>query len=224
VTLIEALGYAGAIFVLVTHSMKTMIPLRIMGIGTNCIMLAYGVLGSIYPTILLHAVLLPLNAIRLYQMVQLVRKVRLASQGNLSLDWLKPFMSKRHARAGETLFRKGEAAEYLFFPVSGRFRLKEIGVELQPGQAVGELGFVAPDSRRTQTVECVEAGDILTISYDKIRQIYFQNPEFGFYFLNLTTSRLFQDVSRLENELSRLRGSGAPAFGNPASQIAHASS
>jgi CRP/FNR family transcriptional regulator, cyclic AMP receptor protein len=48
----------------------------------------------------LHAALLPLNSLRLYQMLQLVKKVKAASRGDLSMDWLKPFMSKRSAKAG----------------------------------------------------------------------------------------------------------------------------
>jgi hypothetical protein len=39
---------------------------------------------------------------------------------------------------------------------------------------------------------------VLTINYDKVRELYFQNPEFGFYFLRLTSERLMQNVARLE--------------------------
>lgn len=31
-----------------------------------------------------------------------------------------------------------------------------------------------------------------------LRQLYFQNPKFGFYFLRLTSERLFRDIRRLE--------------------------
>ena len=63
---------------------------------------------------------------------------------------------------------------------------------------MGELGFVDPKNRRTQTVECIENGDVLTITYEKLLELYFQNPEFGYYFLRLTTERLMQNISRLE--------------------------
>jgi hypothetical protein len=52
---------------------------------------------------------------------------------------------------------------------------------------VGELGFLAPDNRRTQTVECVEDGEVLTITYDKLLELCFQNPHFGYYFLRLSS-------------------------------------
>ena len=47
-------------------------------------------------------------------------------------------------------------------------------------------------------MECIENGDVLTITYEKLLELYFQNPEFGYYFLRLTTERLMQNISRLE--------------------------
>src|SRR5262249_57607952 len=80
----------------------------------------------------------------------------------------------------------------------GKFLVSELGVELAPGSVVGEIGFLAPDNRRTQTVECTESGEVLTITYHKLLELYFQNPEFGYYFLRLTGERLLQNVARLE--------------------------
>ena len=42
---------------------------------------------------------------------------------------------------------------------------------------------------------------MLTITYDKVGELYFQNPTFGFYFLRLTSERLLENVKRLEREL-----------------------
>ena len=86
----------------------------------------------------------------------------------------------------------------MFLTVTGKFLVSEIGIELPPGRMMGELGFVDPKNRRTQTVECIENGDVLTITYEKLLELYFQNPEFGYYFLRLTTERLMQNISRLE--------------------------
>jgi CRP-like cAMP-binding protein len=82
--------------------------------------------------------------------------------------------------------------------VTGKFLVSEIGIELPPGRMMGELGFVTPNNRRTQTVKCIEDGEVLTITYEKLLELYFQNPEFGYYFLRLTTERLLQNISRLE--------------------------
>jgi hypothetical protein len=194
----DSLGYLAALLVLATFSMQTMLPLRVTGIISNCVFIAYGYFTSAWPVVALHLILLPLNSLRLYQMMQLVRKVQEASHGDLSMDWLKPHMTKRRHRAGDNVFRKGDVAEAMFYTLTGRYRLVEIDSEIAPGQVIGELGFLAPENRRTQTFECVEDGELLMISYSDLRQLYFQNPKFGFYFLRLTSERLFRDIRRLE--------------------------
>src|SRR5690349_24517395 len=94
----EIIGYVGAILSIATNSMRTMIPLRCMGIATNCVMIVYSFLGGIYPTLVVHLVVLPLNTTRLVQMLRLIRQVRHAASSDLSMDWLKPFMTKRAVR------------------------------------------------------------------------------------------------------------------------------
>src|SRR5919197_1609430 len=86
----------------------------------------------------------------------------------------------------------------MFFTVTGKFLVTELGIELPPGRLVGELAFLSPDNRRTQSLECTEDGEVLAITYDRLLELYFQNPEFGYYFLRLTTERLMQNISRLE--------------------------
>jgi CRP-like cAMP-binding protein len=151
----------------------------------------------VYPALILHIVLLPLNAVRLYQMVQLVEKVKLASRGDLSMSWLKPFMNKRQVNAGDVIFRTGDPASDMYYTVTGRYRLVEIETEVRPGEVIGELGLIAPDSKRTLTFACVESGEMLVISYAQVTELYFQNPKFAFYFLQLISQRLFRDITRL---------------------------
>jgi CRP-like cAMP-binding protein len=204
-TIADILGYLAAVLVLATFSMRTMLPLRIAGIASNCVFIAYGYVAVAYPILVLHVILLPLNSLRLYQMQQLVKRVREAARGDLSMDWLKPYMTALHCRSGEVVFRKGETADKVYYTVSGRYRLAEIGVNVEPGQIIGEIGFIAPDKRRTLTFACVEGGQLLVISYGQLGQLYFQNPTFGCYFLQLIAERLFKDISRLEKERTPLR-------------------
>jgi CRP-like cAMP-binding protein len=149
----------------------------------------------------LHSILFPLNIYRLYEMLRLIRQVEEATKGDMSLGWLKPFMSERAITVGETLFTKGDKANDLYFLVSGRLHLKEINLDIVPGSVVGELGMLAPERSRTQTLVCTETGAVLEISYEKIEQLYYQNPKFGFYFLRLSTARLFDNIKRLESAL-----------------------
>jgi CRP-like cAMP-binding protein len=150
--------------------------------------------------------LVPINAFRLRQMLNLVKMARSATQGDTSMEWLKPFMTERKYRKGDVLFKRDDAANEMFLTVTGRFLVKEINVELPPGRLMGELGFLSPNNRRTATVECLEDGHVLTITYEKLLEIYFQNPQFGYYFLVLTSQRLLENIARLEGTITRLEG------------------
>jgi hypothetical protein len=198
ITLANMLALTGAVFFVATLLVRTIVPLRVIGIVSNMFFIAYGALAGSMPTFFLYLLSLPINAIRLRQMLTLVKKARVSAQGDLSMDWLRPFMTPRKYRKGDILFHKGDPANEMFLTVTGKFLVSEIGIELPPGRMMGELGFVDPKNRRTQTVECIENGDVLTITYEKLLELYFQNPEFGYYFLRLTTERLMQNISRLE--------------------------
>jgi hypothetical protein len=198
----EFVGYAAALAMLVAFSMSTMIPLRIGAITANVLFIVFGYLTLSYPVLTLHLALLPLNGFRLYQMIQLTRQVTEASDKDLNMDWLMPFMSSRPVASGAVLFRKGDSANELFCITSGRFRISEIGSELGPGALVGELGFLAPDQARTHTIECVEQAVVMRISYDQMKQLYFQNPKFGFYLMRLASQRLFRSIARLESQVA----------------------
>ena len=213
INLANMLAFTGAIFFVATLMVRTIVPLRIIGIISNVFFIAYGALAGSASTFFLYLLSLPINAIRLRQMLTLVKKARVSAQGDLSMDWLRPFMNPRKYRKGDVLFHKGDAAKEMFLTVTGKFLVTEIGVELPPGRMMGELGFVDPKNRRTQTVECIEDGDVMTITYEKLLELYFQNPEFGYYFLRLTTERLMQNISRLEGiveankrDITRLEG------------------
>jgi CRP-like cAMP-binding protein len=216
--LAEHAGAAGSffasIFVVATLSMRTMIPLRVFAILTNIVLIVTAIPIHNYPTLVLHAVLLPLNVYRLHQMLQLVRDVKKSVNSDLSMEWLKPFMTERKCRTGEVLFYKDEKAEDMFYIVSGRFKLVESGIELPVGAIVGEFGMLSPSNLRTQTLECVETGVVLSVSYSKVEELYVQNPAFGFYFLRLASSRLFENIAKLEQRLAQQTAS-APVAAAP---------
>jgi hypothetical protein len=195
-TPVDVVGYLAALFMIGAFAMRTMIPLRVGGIAASALFVAFGYLSRNYPVLILHLILLPLNGFRLYQMLQLSRQVIEASEGDLNIDWLKPFMSSRHVARGTVLFRKGDPASELFYIASGRFRIAETDAEMDAGSLVGELGFLTPDDTRTATLECAEEAVVLRISYDQMKQLYFQNPKFGFYLMRLASLRLIRDARR----------------------------
>ena len=198
INLANMLALVGATLYVMTLMVRTIVPLRVIGIISMVFFIAYGALAGAVATFLLYLLSLPINVIRLRQMLTLVKKARLSAQGDLSMDWLRPFMTPRKYKKGDILFEKGDIAKEMFITVSGNFLIKEIGIELPPGRILGELGFIDPNNKRTGTVIALENSEVLTISYDRLLELYFQNPEFGYYFLRLTSERLMQNIARLE--------------------------
>ena len=188
----------GALFFVATLLTKTMVPLRVWSLFSNVFFMAFGALATDVKTFILYLALLPINGLRLYQMQKLVKMARSATKGDKSMEWLRPYMTERKYNQGDFLFRKDDTANEMFMTITGKFRVNEFNIELPPGSLMGELGFLTPDNRRTATIECLEAGRVLTIQYDKLLEIYFQNPEFGYYFLVLTSQRLLENNAKLE--------------------------
>ncbi len=195
----------GGVLYIASTSMKTVIPLRIAGIASAFFFLCSGILARSFPPIFLYSLLLPLNTFRLFQMLQLIKKVRAAATSDLAMDWLQPFMHRRSFRKGDILFRKGDLADEMFLAEKGKFVVSELGIELRSGQIFGEMGLLTSGSHRTATIECTESGQALMITYDQVRELYFENPEFGFYFLRLVGERLLHDLRRVEDMLAQER-------------------
>jgi uncharacterized membrane protein len=199
INLANTFALIGAVFLVATLLTQTMVPLRVANMIGCAFFSGYGLLSGSMTTFLMYLLLIPINAFRLRQMLNLIKKTREATKGDTSMEWLKPFMSERKYRKGDILMKKGDAANEMLMTVTGKFLVKEFGVELPPGQLMGELGFLTPDNRRTATIECIEDGHVLTIEYEKLLEIYFQNPQFGYYFLVLTSHRLLENIGRLES-------------------------
>jgi CRP/FNR family transcriptional regulator, cyclic AMP receptor protein len=200
---VDGVGYLASLLVFCTFYMKTMIPLRMVAIASNVVFMTYGLAGRIYPVLALHAVLLPLNCLRLQQMQTLIRRVREASGGKMSTQWLIPLMTHHELQSGHVLFRRGDPATSMYLVLKGSVRLEELGVRIGPGDLIGEIGLFAPDNRRTATAVCESDVEVGAITDQKVLQLYHQNPTFGFYLFRLVIGRM------LENE----RLQRAPAGG-----------
>lgn len=198
---IEAIGYGGTAFTVASYSMRTIIPLRIAGILSSVFFIAYGLIIHSAPIVAMEFIILPLNVARLVQVLVLLRRVEeAAATSELSADWLKPFGRRRNWAAGEVLFARGDVADNLLVIESGSFELREAGIVLGPGDLVGEMGFLTPGNLRTMTLACVEPGTVSAVAYSSVKQLYFSNPRFAFYFLRLVSERLFQNIDRAENK------------------------
>src|ERR1700735_4473519 len=205
ITLANMFALIGAIFFVATLLTQTMVPLRVANMIGCAYFAGFGALTGAITTFLLYLLMVPINAYRLRQMLVLVKKARNATKGDTSMEWLKPFMTERKYRKGDVLFKKDDVANEMLLTVTGTFLVTEFGLEVPPGRLMGELGFLTPDNRRTATIECIEDGHVLTITYEKLLEIYFQNPQFGYYFLVLTSQRLLENIARLETVVAQNR-------------------
>src|SRR3974377_692116 len=107
---IDMVGWAACATVLSTFCMNSMMPLRVLAIISNVLFCAFGAIAHIFPVLILHAVLLPVNVVRLIQIQRLVHGMQTAD-AELSIDNLLPFMSRRTLKAGDMLVRKGDEAD-----------------------------------------------------------------------------------------------------------------
>ncbi len=207
----EMLSYVGSAFTLTAVLQKTMIPLRFFAICSNTVFIAYAYYKNIPAILIVQCILLPLNCFRLFQMRKLVRDVKASASGDLSMDWLLPYMSKTSFDKDLVLCRKGDTADSLYYLQEGQVHLPEIDTHLGPGSLIGEIGLFMPDSTRTTTIICSEDCVFMTIPADKVYELYHQNPEFGFYMIRIVTERLIQNVRRLEDSTAAQQP--APAQG-----------
>ena len=136
---VTLLGYAASATVLATFCMNTMIPLRVIALVSNVLFMAYGYADQLYPVLLLHAILLPVNALRLAQFYRLVREMREAPRKDLSVQTLLPYMTRRKFSVGQALVRKGERADRLYYLVDGEIEVVEFSKVLHPGVMVGQM-------------------------------------------------------------------------------------
>ena len=68
-TAVDGLGYLAAALVLATFCAKSMVPLRALAIASNIAFVTYGFFDGLWPILLLHSVMLPMNAMRLREAV-----------------------------------------------------------------------------------------------------------------------------------------------------------
>jgi len=194
----EILGYAALLLLLASAWMRTIIWLRLLAMASNACIVVYGLVTPQYPLLVLGILLLGINAWRVMEMRRLVsatREATAASGAPITLDWLLPYMRPLALPADAIVFRKDAAADAMYFVSHGRVRFEELGLEMGKGSLFGEIGLFSHDKRRTATAKCLEDCSLLLISAEKVRELYYQNPDFGFFIVGLITKRLMEDAA-----------------------------
>lgn len=189
----------GVALVVAGSFMRTMLPLRWLAVGSDTALVIYGSLHPSTVTLVLAATLLPINVFRAVEVTRLTRRVaRAQADADLTGLWLKPYMKARKLKARQILFRKGDRANRLYLLVGGEMELADIGKRLEPGRIFGEIALFSPSGLRTHTARCVTDCSVLEIHERTVKQLYYQNPSFGFHLIELLAGRLTADVERAE--------------------------
>jgi len=186
----EIFGIAAALASLYAAHSKTMIPLRWAAIAANALAMIYSAMHGTWPTFALNAILLPTNAWRLLAMLRLIGDIDRAIKSDVNADWLLPYARPKTFRAGDVMIQRGDYATAAFYVVAGEVEIAELNQSYGPGTLLGEIGLFTPDGRRTRTVRCKTDVDAAVLDYDRFKELYFQNPQFGFRLLQLIVARM----------------------------------
>lgn len=186
----QVTGYLALLLCIVAFAPKTILRVRSAGIGAGASMALYGAIASNIPVVICGALIAFINVLRFVEMRRLVTAVRLAGGGRPTVDWLLPYMRPLEVPEGHVLFAKGDKADALYFMSAGRVRIEELATEVTRGNIFGEVGIFSADERRTVTARCIEPCSLLVMTAEKLRELYYQNPKFGFYLVGLAAARL----------------------------------
>ena len=195
-------AWIAAVLVFSSFFMKTMVPLRVVAIASNVafisyalVGLEYGVFGRVYPILVLHSCLLPLNLVRLHQLTRLITAVQRATDDDV-LASLCPYMKTELRRHGEVVFRRGASADRLYMIREGHVHFPEIDKRIGPGTVFGEVGLFAPHGVRTLTAVSEASCCLSAISRERVLELFYQNPEFGFFLIRLVSGLVLEAGQR----------------------------
>jgi CRP/FNR family cyclic AMP-dependent transcriptional regulator len=192
--MIELVGYLASALVLCTFCTRTMVPLRIFAIASNLAFIGYAAALDLCPILILHTVLLPLNAFRLWQILELGALVGRRARENKIFAALTPVSSRVRIRAGEVVIKKGDRSDALYLVVEGTLRVLEVGVTIGPGTVIGEIGVLSSTGARTATVTALSDCVLGRISARDFRRLYYTDPALGLRLVRLIIDRLSGEV------------------------------
>lgn len=94
----DLLGYAAAGLVLATFSFRSITALRSVAIVSNLLFIAYAAFAHLLPVLVLHALLLPLNLLRLRQDLALPERCAEQASRHASRAGIRPPGQRRSRR------------------------------------------------------------------------------------------------------------------------------
>lgn len=186
----EILNFFAQLKQLVASFTRRIIPLRMLWVGSNVVFILYAWIVAFWPTLVLHVALLPLNLWRLRAARLMLKEIAHGQDVDKALELLRHATELRRLPAGTALFRKGDVATEAYVVVSGDIELEELGIRVEHGGLLGEMGLFVDGNERTASAVCVSDAELLVLPYEEFERIYFANPKIGFALMRLMVQRL----------------------------------
>lgn len=168
---ITTIGFCGATLSLAAWAMKRTTHMRMFSLASSACTLSYGIAVGAWPVIVLHVGLLPLNAIRLWQLHGVLKAARGAVE---SSDWLVPHARVRTVADGEPLVRAGEPARRLVLILSGAASCAD--TVLGPGDFAGDGRPFQPDLTESRTVLACGEATVAVVRLPPLEDYALQDP------------------------------------------------
>ena len=123
VNVMQIIGWMASLCVFMAFFMKTMVRLRLIAISSNIVFISYtlvglyyGIFWDVFPILVLHSALLPLNILRLRQERNLIRKIKISGEDRDAVRTLIPYMKKIICEKGTRLFKTRRPRETYILP------------------------------------------------------------------------------------------------------------
>jgi CRP/FNR family cyclic AMP-dependent transcriptional regulator len=218
----EWMGYLAAVLVFCTFYMRTMPPLRWMAVASNVAFLGYAVPLHLWPIVILHGLLLPLNCLRLRQLYRMLANLRAATTQTIDVTQFLAHLTHHQHPAGAVLFSKGEPADCAYYIANGEVEIPERQIRLGAGQFFGEIGVFGSSGTRTGSAVCASGVTLYRISERDLISAFYQSPALAFALVQLIVDRLGDNLQRAEQGVAKADGTlpapgGLPPVGLSAS-------
>lgn len=178
--------------------MRSIIPLRIVAICSNVAFIFYGALGGIYPVLILHCLLLPLNIWRISQSFRIRLKKKTAAASVNLHDSFSPYMKIEHRQDGDFLPRPKDPCDRRLLILKSEVLLEESGITLGSGVMFSETALLFTANGKNHTAQCVGMTEYGWLTQDDVAQFCLQNPEIIFHIMGYVTNRFIRALDTLK--------------------------
>ena len=122
--------------------------------------------------------------------------------------WPLDYMKKEVFKKGDFLFKKGDAAEKMYYISKGSVNLVEINKTVKHCEVIGEMGIFSPFKQRTATAVCEEDLETFTMGKDEVIKFFGKDPSSAIELIQLSVKRFMENLQqetaareRIESEL-----------------------